>query len=137
MGEQGETVHHHQRFALAPELAPTVALYPSLEYHLNLAANSASKARYAKLTFTSRALLTQFIDTLKKMNLPRPSVVVDELTGLPPCCRRQHFPSAGSLRLAPSLSRGQLSFRCFEWARPARAGGDLCERARFNHSRSC
>ena len=106
-------------------------------HHLNLASNSASKARYAKLTFTSRVLLTQFIDTLKIINLPRPSVLVDELTRLPPCCRRQHCPSAASLRLAPGRIRGQLSVRCCGWARLARAGGDLCERARFNHSRSC
>ena len=110
---------------------PTVALCPSLEF----ASNSASKARYAKLTFTSRVLLTQFIDTLKIINLPRPSVVVDELTRLAPCCHRQHCPSAASLRLAPGLSRGQLSFRCCGRSRPARAGGDLCERARFNLSR--
>ena len=112
---------------------PTVALCPSLEF----ASHCASKARYAKLTFTSRVLLTQFIDTLKIINLPRPSVLVDELTRLPPCCRRQHCPSAASLRLAPGRIRGQLSVRCCGWARLARAGGDLCERARFNLSRCC
>ena len=112
---------------------PTVALCPSLEF----ASHIASKARCAKLTFTSRVLLTQFIDTLNIINLPRPSVVVDELTRLAPCCHRQHCPSAASLRLAPGRIRGQLSVRCCGWARLARAGGDLCERARFNHSRSC
>ena len=63
---------------------PTVALCPSLEF----ASHIASKARCAKLTFTSRALITQFIDVFMEVKLLRPSVVVDELTGLPPCCRR-------------------------------------------------
>ena len=105
--EQGDTVHRCQRFA---ELATsnrrlTVALCPSLEFSSHIA----SKARCAKLTFTSRVLLTQFIDDFTSVKLPRPSVVVDELTRLAPCCHRQHCRSAASLRLAPGLSRGQLS----------------------------
>ena len=112
---------------------PTVALCPSLEF----ASNSASKARYAKLTFTSRALLAQFIDTLTTMSLPRPSVERSGEGGSHLAAAACTCPSAASLRLATGRIRGQLSVRCCGWARLARAGGDLCERARFNHSRSC
>jgi hypothetical protein len=94
-------------------------------------------SRHAELTFNVCALLAQAIDAFMGHNLPRRSVVVTRWQGfrtvVPIALSKRVLPCT---RLASGRLRTHLQLRCRGRAQMARAEGDLCERARFNISRS-